>query len=500
MENSKQDKIIAWGLFFLGLGLYLSFLSKAYVFEGLIRAMPIETGRWVHLLPGNYLLYGPLGLVFHTLLYTLGIHQPAVTSLQIMDAILGATGLAVFYRLLRRLGGDPVESAVASLLMGTSLGYWLWSTDAEDYILSTGLLLVTFAALVRYARDKDVDPLLIGVLHGLAILGHIVNTIFAVVVLWFFITANKRRWPRDFARYSAAAGLIAGGAYLAVAVGVRHPDNFDELLRWFAGSAGRGGAAISFGGGFSLANFWEWARMSLHIVGSFQPAYNHPEPWTLARPFLAVAWFLLAVFGLALALRWKTIYRKFPAVVGGCAIWLGVYALVFARWEPWTMVYRVSDLPPLWVLLFLSYRSLSVNRVFWRSAALALTLCLALGNLGAEIYPRSLESNNPHLARMRFVREHTSEQDWVTGDSRQDEIYLPYFAQRRPIVIQRYSGQPELLDSLIGALLTHGQSVIVTSRVLESEEWKLYFKRYRLTVQARDPNGFELYLLNKKHA
>ena len=52
-----------------------------------------DPGRWVHLFPGNYLLYGPLGLIFHTLLYFLGVHHPAVISLQTLDALCGAAGI-----------------------------------------------------------------------------------------------------------------------------------------------------------------------------------------------------------------------------------------------------------------------------------------------------------------------------------------------------------------------------------------------------------------------
>ncbi len=152
MKNSKKDVWVALGLAWLAFSLYVGFLSKAYVFEGLIRAMPIETGRWAHLFPGNYLLYGPLGLLFHTLLNSLGFHQPAVVSLQIMDALCGAAGVFVFYFLLRRLNASVFAGVVWSLILACSLGYWLWSTDAEDYILSTLLLTINFYFLMKYRR------------------------------------------------------------------------------------------------------------------------------------------------------------------------------------------------------------------------------------------------------------------------------------------------------------------------------------------------------------
>src|SRR5262245_39816153 len=97
MKISKRDRFYAGALALIAWGFYAGFLSTAYGFEGLIRAMPIDTGRWVHLLPGNYLLYGPLGLIFHTLLHGLGVIQPAVVSLQWMDALLGAAGVLLFY-------------------------------------------------------------------------------------------------------------------------------------------------------------------------------------------------------------------------------------------------------------------------------------------------------------------------------------------------------------------------------------------------------------------
>src|SRR5439155_17743496 len=97
MKNWNSDRLCASALALGAFALYIGFLSKAYVFEGLIRAMPMETGRWGHLFPGNYLLYGPLGLIFHGLLTLFGAHQPAVRSLQAMDALCGGFGVFVFY-------------------------------------------------------------------------------------------------------------------------------------------------------------------------------------------------------------------------------------------------------------------------------------------------------------------------------------------------------------------------------------------------------------------
>src|SRR4051812_28201311 len=98
MSPTKRDNFCASLLAAAALAVYSSLLSKGYVFEGLIRAMPIDAAaRWGYTFPGNYLLYGPLGLLFHGLLTLLGFHHPAVISLQIMDAGLGAIGVFIFF-------------------------------------------------------------------------------------------------------------------------------------------------------------------------------------------------------------------------------------------------------------------------------------------------------------------------------------------------------------------------------------------------------------------
>jgi hypothetical protein len=491
----SRDNLYASLLAAGALALYSSLLSKGYVFEGLIRAMPIDaSSRWGYTFPGNYLLYGPLGLLFHGFLTLLGIHQPAVVSLQIMDASLGAAGVFIFFLLLRRLGGDLFSSAIWTAILGSALAYMLWSTEAEDYMFSTVLLLLNFAILARGARERRYDPVLLGGMHALAILGHIVNVLFGAVVLYFLWVAYGKKWLRPAAEYLVSAACVVASVYGAVIVFVLKPSSFRETIIWLEGSAGAGGGALNTGGGYSLAKLLQWLKMSLHIFISFQPGYVNPPPLAGARYFLIGAGVVLTAFAVLLASRLPQVVRKNPAVVGGCAIWLAAYAVLFSNWQPYTMVYRVSDLIPLCVLLFLGYESVAPRlRSLFRGLAAALAVCLAVGNLGAELLPRSIASNNPALARMAFLKANTREGDWIAGDGGQDEIYIPYFALRRPILIAAYRAKPEKLAALIDGLLTHGQDVFVTSRILEADLWKAFFGRYHLTLQARDPAGGDLY-------
>lgn len=497
MTLTRRDRWIAAGATLFCFGVYTAFLSKNYVFEGLLRALPMETGRWVHLFAGNYLLYGPLGLSFHTLLRFLGVQQLAVDSLQIMDALIGSLGVGLFYLLQRRLGQNRVMSLSWAGVLAFSLGYWLWSTDAENYIFSTLLLMTLFYLLVRFSQGEAIDPVTLGFFHGVAVLGHIVNLIMGGVVVWFLLQRYGRKVGRPIARYLVALLMVAGGAYLSVIWFIQKPASAELAWQWFKGSAGTQ-STINLGGSFTLHKFSEWTTMSAHIIGSFRPAYVAPPALPLAALFLAGVWALLGFFVTVLGVRLRALIQHERVLAVGCLLWLGLYALMFTRWEPWTMVYRVSDLVPCVVLLSLAYRGVAGQRLFSPAVPALWAVCLFLGNSSAEIIPRSYASNNPQLARMEFIRTHTPETAWVAGEGRYGEIHLPYFAQRRPIVIDRFAQDPERLAIGLDQLLQQHEVIYVPSNILELKPWKEFFKRYRLEAQAQQEGSeFTLYRLRR---
>ena len=210
---------------------------------------------------------GLWALVFHTLLQAVGFQHLAVVSLQIMDALIGAAGLFVFYLTLRRLGGTVFSSLVWSVVLGGCLGYGLWSTDAEDYIFSTVLLLTHFYFLVRYIQERG-DPVVLGALEGLAILGHIVNGLFGLVGIWFLVRAHGAKWRAPVLKYIAAAACVAGTAYAGVLLFIQKPGSVHAAWSWFKGSAGAWSNSAELGGPMTDTKFAQWLAMSLNIFGS----------------------------------------------------------------------------------------------------------------------------------------------------------------------------------------------------------------------------------------
>lgn len=464
-----------------GSALYACTLSKAFVFEGLARAMPIELGRGPELLSGNYLAYGPLGAAFHELLGLLGSRAPAVVSLQRLDALLGGAGLAVFFLIQRELGIGRAAALAWTAALGATLGWWTWSTDAQAYILSALLLQLVFLALARRLSGRGAPAWALGLLHALAMTGHIVNGVFVLPAAYVVaVTAAPSRRRRELLVYGATVAGTVLAAYAAALLFVRP----DDAWRWFLGSASSA-EGVNLRDSWSWRNLGLWLDMSARVLVTRVPPLDSPAPAAWAKP---AAWLASAGLAAAAALaasRWRGLPAPRRRAAAAAGLWLLAYALVFTRWEPYTMVYRVTDLPPALLLLSLGCASAPLGAL--------LAAALAAANGAGELLPRTHAGNNPRLGQMELVRAATREGDWVAGEGGGDELYIPYFAQRRPLVIARYRGRPEELRLWVAGRLAAGERVFLTSRVVLDPFWAPRLKSWGLRETARDGRGFSLF-------
>lgn len=478
----------------------LSLLSKGYVLEGLARAIPIELGQFHSLFNGNYVLYGFLGNCFHHLLRAVGYSGLAVGSLQIMDGLLGGCGIFVFFLILRRLRASCFSAFVWSAVLAFSFGYWHWSTEAEDYIFSTFLLTLNFLFLLLYLEDTLRSPVLLGALHALAVMGHIINGVFAPVVLWFLYCSHPRSWKGPALRYLVSAALMILAVYSSIFWFILRARTWPRALAWVLGDAGMG-TSLRWHGSLHWLGLWQWIRTTLNVFVSFAPSFRAPPAWTFSLALLPLACALLAVHCAAVVLHRRRIAGDDRSVAVACVLWVLLYALIFTSWEPGTLVYRVSDLVPLCVLLFLGSRAWQetpgASGAFApRLAAAAFAVCLCAGNLGSEIYPLSFASNNPRLVHMAFLKDHTPAGSWIAGDGG-DEINIPYFAARNPVNITRYLDNPAGARNLIDELFRGRQRVFVTSRVLNNPLWAEFLRPYRPELTALGEDGYGCYELHR---
>ena len=145
----------AWlpaALLFLGtLLLYWNTRTSANTFDAVSYANQIahlypRTGDPHWLFHPHHLLFNALGYVLWKSARLFGYRGGSLVVLQSLNAVLGASGIAIFYftlrRLLQRSHGLPLLIALGLAL---SFGYWICGTDGRVNMPSVFLMLAAFS-------------------------------------------------------------------------------------------------------------------------------------------------------------------------------------------------------------------------------------------------------------------------------------------------------------------------------------------------------------------
>ena len=327
-------------VFFAALFLNLSVRSLFHNFDGVACAIAVELSDFKHLVHGNHLAYGVVGWCFDRLWRVLGYQGQAILALQTLDSLLGAAGAAVFSSLLRRAGRGERESVLGAAALAVSHAWWFWSLEAQVYML--GALFAALAA--REALSDKPRPALTGLWHAGAILGH-VGHMMALPALVYALTRKKGRG--EALPYARALFIALAIPYICAGLFAFKPSSFAELKLWLLGSAALGNDrafawhSIPFSSAVPA-----WLGMSLRIFTGF--AGLRGFAWS-AGVILAVLPLLAAARGAADKSRESRFWL----------LWLGCYAALFLSWEPFTIVYRVTDLIALWALATMGLQAMS---------------------------------------------------------------------------------------------------------------------------------------------
>lgn len=440
---------------------YLSARSAFYNFDGVACAIAVDLSDFKHLVHGNHLAYGPIAWLFVRLWRVLGYAGTALYPMQVLSGLLGAAGAVVFASLLRRAGRSPREAALAALALAFSYAWWFWSLEAQVYML--GALFVALAA--RAALDEKADAIRVWLWTACAVLGHAGHIMAIPALAWAIKDAPRGlRW-KDV----VPAVLLLVACYSAAAVFAVKPGTYDEWRLWLLGSAALGTSRAFEWHGAGVAGLRDWARMTLRVFCDFDLVRGAPRAGGV----------LLALIPLAAAVR--------GAVAGGFyarfwSFWFAGYALLFSLWEPFTIVYRVPDLIALWALALEGLDALEVEGRP-RAAALAVWLALAgLWNWTYGVRPATNPDNNADYAETAWAAARAPEDAWIVAVGR-GQVYLPYFAARRPLNL-RYLPDESALGARLDVLAARGEAVFVTERSLELSGRGQELARYGLTKDA----------------
>ncbi len=453
-----------WAVFAAVLLLNLSTRSVFFNFDGVACAIAVELSDFKHLVHGNHLGYGIVAWLFNRLWQVFGWQGQALLTLQVLDCLLGAAGAAYFADLLRRQGRGEREALLGAAALAVTHAWWFWSLEAQVYMF--GALFIVLGA--REAVSDHPRPSRLGLWHALAILGH-VGHLMAFPAFAYALYKKKDR--RELVPYMTALGATVGAAYLLAGAFAVKPANMQELRLWLLGSAAlgvdRGFDWHSTPLGYSL---FSWSRMSFRIFTEFVGRTG--VSWSFGA-ILAALPVLAAVRGAAEKSREAFFWL----------IWLAGYALLFVAWEPYTIVYRVTDLVPLVALATLGLSGFSSRA---RTAALAAWI-LAAGayNYATVVKPASLFSNNPDLVEAEWTKASVPADGWALVNGR-GGVYVPYFAGRRTVNL-RYFDAPGSLEAKLDELTAAKQALYVTGRTLEQKGLRERLEAYGLTPVTQAP-------------
>jgi hypothetical protein len=468
-SSARRERILCGAAFAGALFLYVSFRSLYFNFDGVACAIAVDLSDFKHLVHGNHLAYGVLGWLFDRAWIALGYRGAALLPLQVLDALLGAGGAAVFCSLLRRSGLGERESLLGAAALAVSQAWWFWSLEAQVYMLGA-----FFAALAaREALADEPRPAIVGLWEACAVLGHVGHLMALPALAWLL---TRKKGTKSLAPCLAALAAVVLAAYAAAGLLAVRPRSVDELRLWLLGSA-----ALSMDRSFA----WHWPS-----AGAALPAWSLMTLRVFAECVgrsgaARAAAVALAALPLAAAAR--------GGARGGrqarfWLAWLAGYAALFLTWEPATIVYRVSDLLGLWALAHLGLRPLSPRA---RAGLLAAwTAAAGAFNLATVVRPAADAANNADLTETRWAGARVPADAWMlaTGPC---AVYYPYFERLRMVNLH-YFAEESALDRRLDELAAAGQAAYVTDRTLRNAGATDALARYGLAPVASG-DGLTLY-------
>ena len=456
-----SDSQATAAVFFAVLLFNLSLRSVFYNFDGVACAIAVELSDFKHLVHGNHLAYGVVGWCFDKLWRLFGYPGHSLLAPHVLDSVLGAAGAAVFSSLLRRMGRGEREALLGAAALAVCHAWWFWSLEAQVYML--GALFAVLAA--REALSDHPRPGVVGLWHAGAILGH-VGHLMALPALLFVLT--RRRGRREAFPYLSSLFVAVAVPYVCAGLLAVKPQNINELRLWLLGSAALTTDRSFLWHSIPLTQALPaWAGMTLRVFTEF--VGRQGLAWT-AGVILAVLPLLAAARGAAEKTRESFFWL----------LWLAGYAALFIAWEPYTIVYRVSDLIALWALATMGLKALPSRLrlgvlIAWTAAAFAF-------NLAHVVRPAADPANNPDLVEAEWTKTSAPPEAWVLANGR-GAVYIPYFAGRRPLNL-RYFTEERALHAKLDELARAGQVVYASGRTLEEEGLRAKLERYGLTPVA----------------
>src|SRR3954468_13338832 len=111
--------VVPVGLFLLTFVTYLTTLTQVHTFDALSYVTSVERKPWTEVFHPHHLAYGPLGVLALHAGRALGYTGGAALPMQVVNALAGALGVALFYTTVRRVTRRDDLALTSALLLGS---------------------------------------------------------------------------------------------------------------------------------------------------------------------------------------------------------------------------------------------------------------------------------------------------------------------------------------------------------------------------------------------
>ncbi len=410
IRRSRYHVLAPVALFGAALIVYLATLTRVHAFDALSYVTSVERKPWDAVLFPHHLAYGPIGKLALAAGSALGYTGGAALPMQLVSAVAGAMGVALFFMVTRRISKRPDLALVAAMLLGATYSYWYFAVETDVYALSTLCVLIWLDRLIRLIEQPARrNVIALALAHSAALLlhqAHILLLAPLTIVLLAQRGPDSRMNPATLARlwwpYPITGALAVGLPYLgaALASGFR---SWNEFSAWISG--------------YAQIGWWGGATGESRLAGIAEGLSD-----TLAQPDGGLVGLLL----LGLAVLCLRRVRGSRNTIGIAMLtWLAVYAAFFIWWEPDNIKFWIASLPPALILLVLGLRH---ERIWGASAWMALGI---VGLIATINYDTLRRQGDPATDLQRVIARElgvrSGPADLLLVPDGMQELYLPYY-------------------------------------------------------------------------
>ena len=496
---TRNERVVPWLLFSGLTAIYLAFPTRNYYWDGITFARTIESAReFKSLIHPSHLLYNVVGYLFFHLLQTVGLNLRAITALQTLNGLLSASAAVVFFSILKSSFRSLYLATFLTLLFGLSATWWKFSSDADAYIISVLLILISFRFILPHQKPR---PLVVAILYAASMCFHQLAIFFGPVLMVGLAYQTKRKLSSFLQFGLVSVGLTTAAYFYCFHISAQsiNPQSF---LRWVTYYSPDASFSFSF-----------WHNLGYTLRGNarlfLSGRFNLLEG--LINPIIVILLVLLVIvfcfLGFLLVRNFQrpginTLRKLFrleenrPLLILSL-VWLSIYLLFLFVWLPQNTFYRLFYLPSLVLIIGLLARVRDDKVEYQPKYRLAVfTVAVGLVNFLFFIFPYSHVEKFPPT---RFALE--MNQLWTTktvifyGFENADENLVGYFA---PNTMWVRLSEPVTLENEVKNLSAQGFSVWLETTAIdqlistpEGAEWLKAHENQNSRRQLKD-RGFRI--------